>query len=213
MNQRSLKNYFNTSRNRQCSHKAILRKKLEEVEKYANRIGLEISEIILRKKDYNLTHNTTRKIDIVIKDANQEDELIAEKQKTLRSLIFKEKANISNHKYTKTKSILDFVDMPSFDKINKVKKKIDDLTELKLHNRLGIYVNALQKITLACTLYLTKRKKIQPDFNTDIFTIKIACDGTNITRSRVNLLNLSFTIIDDKERCKTAFGNFILGND
>ena len=64
--------------------------------------------------------------------------MIAEKQNTLRCLIFKEKVNISNYKYSKSKSILDFVDITTFDKINKVKKKIDDLTELKLHIKLGI---------------------------------------------------------------------------
>ena len=74
----------------------------------------------------------------MIKDANLEDEVIAEKQNTLRCLIFKEKVNISNYKYSKSKSILDFVDITTFDKINKVKKKIDDLTELKLHIKLGI---------------------------------------------------------------------------
>jgi hypothetical protein len=42
--------------------------------------------------------------------------------------------------------------------------------------------------------------------------VKISCDGTNLTQSRFQLLNLTFTIINSSKNCKTASGNFILGN-
>ena len=212
MNDRIRKNYFQITKKHQRRQKAQLKRKLEDVEKFANQIGLKISQILL-KKNNNSMLNSTRNIDIIIKESDDNDLENLKKTKTLKCLMFKEKANISNAKYTKTKSILDFAKLPAFYQLNKLKSKIDLLTHLRYENKLGIYVDALQKITLACTLYLRKRRAKEPNFKPDKFILKIACDGTNITRSRVSVLNLSFTIINDRERCKTAFGNFILGNN
>ena len=45
----------------------------------------------------------------------------------------------------------------------------------------------------------------------DKIVIKLSCDGTQITKSNVYLLNFTFTIINFKTTCKTSQGNFILG--
>ena len=47
-------------------------------------------------------------------------------------------------------------------------------------------------------------------FPNNIVSIKFSGDGTNINRTRKNLLNFTFTVIQDKN-AKSVEGNFILG--
>ena len=42
----------------------------------------------------------------------------------------------------------------------------------------------------------------------DTFKVRIAGDGANVSKIKINLLNLTFTIINDDGNCKTANGNF-----
>ena len=62
MNDRIRKNYFQITKKHQRRQKAQLKRKLENVEKFANQIGLEISQILL-KKNNNSMLNSTRNID------------------------------------------------------------------------------------------------------------------------------------------------------
>ena len=209
MNRQIRRNYFEVQKNQQYRNRETLRSKLVDAQCFAEQIGLEITQINVRKKT---ARNTTRRpVDVIVINRQVEDEEIAKRKKILKCLVFKDKTCVSNMKYKMTRSILDFVEMPGVNEILVLKNKIDDLTELRPTTTYGVYTNVLQKITTACQFFLRKERKTDANYNVDSFTIKISCDGTIITRSKVNLLNVSFTIINDKKTCKTAFGNFILG--
>ena len=44
------------------------------------------------------------------------------------------------------------------------------------------------------------------------FILKLSCDGTQINKKGLSLLNFTFTVINSAKNCKTVRGNFILGN-
>lgn len=205
---RILKNYFETQKDQQRRNREALRKKLDEAEKFANQIGLEISQVILEKKTSRNING--RNIDIIVKNIAR-DNSIDKEMKLLRCLAFKDKSMISNIRYKKSRSILDFSQLPGLNKVIKLKKIFDNFFELRPNTLYGTYVNVRQKITIACNLFLKRARRIEPSYNPKKFTIKIACDGTIVATSKVKILNLTFTIINDREKCKTAFGNFILG--
>lgn len=207
------KNYFDSQKSQQRRHKESLIRKLEEAQDYARQIGLEITQLILRNQP--LRSSSRSKIDIIVHKTSAENESIVKtidkQKKEFKCLVFKDKTFISNLKYRLSRRILDFADMPSLKKVIELKEKIDKLVELRPINHYGVFVNVKQKITFACKFFLKKMRIFESNYNVEKFIIKISCDGTIITKSKVNILNVSFTIINDKKSCKTAFGNFILG--
>ena len=208
MNRLYRKNYFDGGKNQQFRNREILRRKLDDAQNFADQIGLEMTVNVNRKT----TRSPTRRpVDIIVNNRLTGDDVIAVRKKIIKCLIFKEKGGLSDKKYIMAKANLDFVKMPGKNKLLSFQEKINELIELRAKNAYGVYVNASQKITTACKLFLRQERKTDPNFNVNNFTIKISCDGTIVTRANVNILNLSFTIINDKKRCKTAFGNFILG--
>ena len=217
MNRQIRRNYFECQKNQQWKNREKLRMKLDEAKRFADQIGLEITQVNVRRK---LTgRNLQKSIDIIVSNRREENDAIDNRKRLLKCVFFKDKACISDKKYKMSRSILDFVEMPGINKVTTIKNKIDGLTELRTNTH-GVYVNVLQKITTACKFFLKKKRKIVPNYSIEDqkFTIKIswlhhACCFIEIivTRAKVNLLNLSFTIINDKQNCKTAFGNFILG--
>ena len=51
MNRLTRKNYFDCHKCTQFRHRETLRKKLEDVQSFAGQIGLEISQVVLFKKN------------------------------------------------------------------------------------------------------------------------------------------------------------------
>ena len=47
----------------------------------------------------------------------------------------------------------------------------------------------------------------------DTFYLKLAGDGASLNQSQVNVLNFTFTIINDIENAMSVNGNYVLGNN
>ena len=45
----------------------------------------------------------------------------------------------------------------------------------------------------------------------ETFRIKLSADGTSITKSRVNVLVFTFTLLNDVKNAQSVFGQMILG--
>ena len=70
----------------------------------------------------------------------------------------------------------------------------------------GFYVEPLQKIKFVCKKYLEKKTA-----RVETFRIKLSADGTSITKSRVNVLVFTFTLLNDVKNAQSVFGQMILG--
>lgn len=77
----------------------------------------------------------------------------------------------------------------------------------------GYYTNVTQKIEMGIKIYLNDLNNDNGVNNilNDTIIIKYSGDSTNITKSRLKILNFTYTIINDERNCKSANGNYILG--
>ena len=95
--------------------------------------------------------------------------------------------------------------MPGINKIRVIQKKLVKFFTVYT-NHFGVYCDPYQKIKDVCQKILDRSLS-----TIDKFFIKLSCDGTIITKSFVHLLNFTFTVINEKNFCQTAEGNFMLG--
>ena len=202
-NIRRRKNYFEVTRQQKHNQQKTINNKLRQAQKYASSIGLKIESIVLSKMstDAELRIN---KIKIIIQ--NCQSECMSENEKVFRCLVAKDKANVSCIKYKLIRSSLDFIYMPGINKIISLQKKINSFFPIKMNNY-GVYCDPYLKIKYVCQKLLEQNLYVD-----DKFIIKLSCDGTLITKSSVHLLNFTFTVLNQSNVCKTARGNYILGN-
>ena len=202
-NIRRRKSYFEVTRQQKHNQEKTMNNKLKNAQKYASSIGLIIESIILSKIS-TTTEMRLNKIKIIIK--NCEPKYISENEKIFRCLIAKDRANVSCIKYKLIRSSLDFIYMPGINKIISLQKKINAFFPMKMNNY-GVYCDPHLKIKYVCQKLLEKNLYVE-----DKFIIKLSCDGTLITKSSVHLLNFTFTVVNQSNVCKTARGNYILGD-
>jgi hypothetical protein len=94
--------------------------------------------------------------------------------------------------------------------IHHVRKKRDDFKqvyELIQHAR-GVYCRLREKLDIILPLVysnLIKSGQVVEDFK-----LKFCVDGTQVGNNK-NFLNFNFSILNEKSKCKTAFGHYILG--
>ena len=70
----------------------------------------------------------------------------------------------------------------------------------------GIFTTTKQKIEKTVRKFVASGNSIE---NIEII-LKYAGESNNITKSNVKILNFTFTLINDKQNCKSSKGNFIL---
>lgn len=95
--------------------------------------------------------------------------------------------------------------IPTLYEVKNYRKRLNQLYPIEL-NSFGAYVNLEVKLRMILTNTLNRLGNIK----NDTFILKISCDGTNIGRNLV-ICNLTFTVINDIDFCKTSAGNYILG--
>ena len=96
--------------------------------------------------------------------------------------------------------------MPPLDDVKNVRQKADKFFKIK-NNDNGVFNKPKHKIRYMCKKFIENNGEI----HNDTFIIKLAGDGTSVTKSGVNLLNFAFTIINDTVNAKSVNGNYILG--
>jgi len=189
---REKKNFFRVKTAQQKRNKNLISKKTEIIQKFCNRIGLKIDEIILSKKNHD--SDTKRKIKITVKKNNS----------SFQALKAKDQTNLSHRKYNIMRSNMEKI-LPPLKEVNKLQKKVNAIFATNSNNY-GIYLDPISKIEFVCKNFLEKNL----DFKDTSFQIKLACDSTNLTKSNIKILNFTFSLLNETE-AMSVFGTYILG--
>jgi hypothetical protein len=165
---------------------------LSDVNKYLLTFGLQFKNKCLTKANDKEFH-----LDIDLDEKKGHEDLTY--------LQVKDKNGLSDQQYNGLHKSLEFT---SLYKINKLKKKINQIFEPIMNNhKQGFYVSPKAKIKWAVERFLKKN----PDFEKNELKIKISMDGCQIANPRKNILNVTFTMLDDVKTAMSVEGNYILG--
>lgn len=202
---RKRKNYFAITRTARCNCRKEILNKLSNFNLFLKSIGLQFKCVEIVKK--NEEHDEDFEIKIL-------DKTVTEFKNDTKSIVMDtlkacDESNLSERGYLGFKKNIGLPSMPSLAKLRMHKYRLNEFFDIE-KNEYGNYVNVMQKIEYV----LKKVYKKDPNLvKNDTFYLKFSGDGTNLTKSSVQLLNFTFTILNDKEMCKTSAGNYILGND
>ena len=194
------KNYFTQHiRNKQRNYNLIL-KKLQEISNYCNSLGLSLLPVEICPFNNRLF---TRKDLKIHQTANNNEDYDLKVMKAFDMSL------TSYNKYQSIKNHLKDKFFPSKSKVVLIRKKIDTIFNIR-SNQFGFYFDARQKITFILQQrleYLKEKKSI----SNNTIKLKFCADGIQVTKSRIQLINFSFSIIDDIEKSMSPNGHYILG--
>ena len=71
------------------------------------------------------------------------------------------------------------------------------------------FIDPVQKIKFVCKKFLSRK----PNFPSNVFKIKLSCDGITISKTKVQLLNFSFNLLDDQKNALNVEHTYILGKN
>jgi hypothetical protein len=129
---------------------------------------------------------------------------IDENSKIKKFLYWKDRALVSDKSYDALHQI-NKVEIPSKHSIIKYRKELNKKCEINQIGQTGLFYN-VKKVMLS-NIY----KFIDENSNCNQnLKIKLSADATNIGWSR-KITNVTFTIINDPDKCMAASGNFTLG--
>jgi hypothetical protein len=201
---RKRRNFFEISREgqRKCRHH--IKEKTNDLNMFLKSMGLQFKCIEIVRRNDKVDEDFEIKImnKTVTKFKTEETKTLL-----LDALKAVDEANMSEQSYRGFKKTMKLPSMPTLYRIRAHRSRLNSFFDLK-QNDFGHYVDARQKIE-----YVLKKiyKKETTQIKDDTFFLKFSGDGTNITKTSVQLLNFTFTVLNDKGICKTSSGNYILG--
>jgi hypothetical protein len=199
INNKILKNYFKCSKRYQRVNRSKIRSILQE---FCSKIGLKVDNIILSRRKKNTgVFQKPPKLTIL---KNQ----ISKSQFAFQCMKATDLLNISNKKYHLLRKLLKnspFI-LPSQHWITEMKLDLNDYFEI-ISNDKGFYVNPEQKIQFVCKKFLIDN----PDYQRQTFRIKLSADVTQISKTRIQLLNFTFDLLDENKGISSVMSIFILG--
>jgi hypothetical protein len=123
-----------------------------------------------------------------------------------QSLYAKDNCNISDFNYNLFRKILN-LPIAKLYQVIAYRRELD--AKFALHeNPHGWYLDPMKKIVFVLK-YFIPNNQIAPG---ELIKIKLVGDGANLNKKHTNLFNFAFTIINEVERNKSCWGNYILGN-
>ena len=79
-------------------------------------------------------------------------------------------------------------------------------------NEYGSYIiDPKAKIAFVCTKYLEKLTELDEVMTENVFNVMLSGDGFNITKTHMNALNFTFSLINDGDLSHKGF--YVLGYD
>lgn len=128
-----------------------------------------------------------------------------------RALKYKDLSNISDKKYTMIRRGWHLEEiLPSLVDVRAQRKKLNELFPLSNYENgkeKGVFVNIGIKVKY---ILAAIKNRIGP-IEDNLFTLKLTGDGTNFSYN-MKLFNICFSVVNDKARCKTSSGTFIIGS-
>lgn len=186
--------YSDLDRRSKLNSLVTMRGVLSSVNDYLNSFGIKLKKDCLQiqhePEDYELGEPEPAY------DENDEPDFFKYQR-------FREEAKISNNNYDLLHKI--FPKSPSRYYLDQANKEINSLFPYH-KNSLGVYTDPRVKIEYVVKKFISKN----PGFK-DQIRIKISMDSCKISSPAKSLLNVTFTLINDKKKAKTASGNYILG--
>ena len=197
-----MKAYFASNKLNKYRKRQKLKENLKNASRFLYKNKLSFSKIVISPRTDN--NQTDDELDIeILKVAPIK---VSKCQKKMLAVQAKDMANISEKKYEILRKYFSWLQIPSLSAIRPVQNIINNLYTIH-QNEKGVFVEPLQKIKFVCKKYIEK----QNFTNLKTFKIKLNTDGTSLTKSNVNLLNFSFTLLNEVEKAKSVFGQYILG--
>jgi hypothetical protein len=188
-----------------------------EIEKLTQTWNFDLIRWNLKLAQVNIVEateiiNTTTKTDCIVKIIDKINIIPVPEnydEKTYRSLFTKDMAELSDIQYKlviKLNSLYD--NMSTFNKVLELRKHIDSLFNIQENKfEKGFYLKPLSKLTFVLRFFI-KKFSIKENYK---FDIKLAADGTKLNKKSTSLFNTTFTILNEKDKCRTSWGNYILG--
>jgi hypothetical protein len=161
--------------------------------------GIHMAKFVAEKHDGN--HNTDYDFDVL--------EAYTDKTKSLpidKVLYFKDTRLMSDDTYSVFISAFQLYQFPTLYSLCKFRKNLNENLEIIELNERIHFVNVADKISQQIHAFLLR----EPDFLGNKIKIKLSGDGTQIGRV-LKIINITFTIVSDPKKCKTAKGNYTLG--
>ena len=188
------------------------RNRKKSLRKYLSKLNEELKKIDLCLSTINIVKNTQEpknfelnisEIDIIERDVSE-------------TLFWKDKLYIGDFTYHTLKVKLR-LPLPSIKKIKKHRKLLNSqLEKFTFEHKNFILVDIRSRIESQINYFLENNKNNSLVRNNKIVRneneiwIKISSDGTNSGRNEKHI-NITFTLINEINKCKTASGNYYLG--
>ena len=172
--------------------KRKIKKKLDQFNKYLNSYGLGFNKIEISKQTVNnymldIETNTTQE---------------TEQSKAAICQTAKDVALMSDKSYIKFRNTLSpFSKLSSLEECNIYKKRVNKFWNIS-GNEMGSYIkDPASKIKFVCEKYLEKLSKLTPPekVKDNTFKILLCGDGVNLTRTHLNILNFTFSLVNDED--------------
>jgi hypothetical protein len=179
------------------SEKKKIKKKLLQFNKYLQTMGLCFEKISVspdnQNNDFKLEMKRTESIQ-------------TESTKTICQNI-KDIGLISDRTYKKLRETLKpIVRLSSLQTCYTYKKKVDNIWPIS-ENAFGSFVaDPKSKIEFMCHKYL---EKLDQPFNGSVFNILLSDDSFNVTKTQINALNFTFSLLKDGDLSHNGF--YVLG--
>jgi hypothetical protein len=196
---KELKNYFKCSER----YKRINRSKIRNIlQEFCSRIGLKIDHIILSRRKKKSRFPKPARIKILKSQ-------ITNSQMAFHCMKAKDLTNMSNEKYRLLRNLVKEINpiyLPSNNWISEMKFDLNNFFEIISINN-GFYLNPEQKIQYVCKKFLTKNT----DFKNKVFNIRLSADVTKISKTRIQILNFTFDLLDERDIISSVVSIYILG--
>jgi hypothetical protein len=197
--------FFAVSTRHQSRHKAKIEQLAQtHLSPYCTNIGLNLKNIECELIDHISDSSNSIKVNIT---SSLTDSAKSTEQKIFDALKLKDELNLGRRDYIKLRNMLGKDKLPSHYSVLIMEKQLDMFFTVR-NNSHGYYIgDPLSKIKFVCEKFLKEHNQVE----NNTFLIKLAGDGTRITKNLVDLLNYTFTVINDENLAKTSKGNYDLG--
>jgi hypothetical protein len=205
--QRKRVSYFNLREKTQKRlNRKDIRKLLIPAQDFCKKIGLRIESVEIRK-----IQQIELPIKLNILNTDPLDEEILKLEHALKALEGKDISNLSDNNYKILTDNLSFADplnlIPNKFRVKNMRQELDNL--IQIHESCnGVFFDPREKLEWVCKRFFDEQGGIIDD---NTFYIKLAGDGTTLTKANVTLLNFTFTVINDILKAKSVHGNYALG--
>ena len=134
---------------------------------------------------------------------------LSKSEKAFQCLIAKDLTNMSDKKYLSLRTIfkkINPIPLWSLVWVNELKFSLDKIFEIN-RNEKGYFFNPVQKLKFVIGKFLLQKK----DFKDKLVRIKLSADVTKISKTRIQILNFAFELLDDKDGISNVNRIFVLG--